>query len=65
MLDENGHGLRHCFGSFKDYSFFVPTEGAEGKSAVIQGNLFVDTLALICKDTMLKMLVNQKQKLKK
>ena len=31
---------------FKDYSFFVPTEGAEGKSAVIQGNLFVDTISV-------------------
>ena len=31
---------------FKDYSFFVPTEGAEGKSAIIQGNLFVDTISV-------------------
>ena len=31
---------------FKDYAFFVPTEGAEGKSAVIQGNLFVDTISV-------------------
>ena len=31
---------------FKDYSFFVPTEGADGKTAVIQGNLFVDTISV-------------------
>ena len=31
---------------FKDYGFFVPTEGAGGKTAIVQGNLFVDTISV-------------------
>ncbi len=34
------------FVRFKDYGFFVPKEGAEGKSAVINGKLSVDTLSV-------------------
>lgn len=29
---------------FKDYGFFVPTEGAEGKTAVMEGRAFIDTM---------------------
>ena len=31
---------------FKDYSFFVPKEGAEGKTAIINGEAFFDTLSV-------------------
>lgn len=31
---------------FKDYGFFVPKEGAEGKTAVVEGFAFVDTLSV-------------------
>lgn len=31
---------------FKDYGFFVPKEGAEGKIAVVEGYAFVDTLSV-------------------
>jgi len=31
---------------FRDYSFFVPKEGVEGKIAVIQGEAFFDTLSV-------------------
>lgn len=31
---------------FTDYGFFVPTEGAEGKHAIIQGEAFFDTLSV-------------------
>jgi len=31
---------------FQDYGFFVPTEGAEGKRTVIQGEAFYDTLTV-------------------
>ena len=31
---------------FKDYGFFVPKYGAEGKSAIINGKLSVDTLSV-------------------
>jgi hypothetical protein len=34
------------FVRFRDYGFFVPTEGAEGKTAFIQGDLFVDTISV-------------------
>ena len=32
---------------FKDYGFFVPKSGAEGKSAIINGKLSVDTLSVV------------------
>ena len=31
---------------FKDYGFFVPKNGIEGKSTIINGNLSVDTLSI-------------------
>ena len=31
---------------FKDYGFFVPKTGAEGKLAVINGQIFIDTLSV-------------------
>jgi len=31
---------------FKDYGFFVPKAGAEGKSAIVNGNISVDTLSV-------------------
>ena len=34
------------FVRFRDYDFFVPTEGAEGKTAFIEGDLFVDTISV-------------------
>ena len=32
--------------SFKDYGFFVPKDGVEGKTAVIEGKAYVDTLSV-------------------
>ena len=34
------------FVRFRDYGFFVPTEGAEGKTAFIEGDFFVDTISV-------------------
>ena len=34
------------FVRFQDYGFFVPTEGAEGKRTVIEGEAFFDTLTV-------------------
>ena len=31
---------------FKDYGFFVPKSGVEGKSAIVNGNISVDTLSV-------------------
>ena len=31
---------------FKDYAFFVPKEGADGKSVIINGEAFYDTLSV-------------------
>ncbi len=31
---------------FKDYGFFVPKEGVEGKTAIINGEAFFDTLSV-------------------
>ena len=31
---------------FKDYGFFVPKSGAEGKSAIVNGNISIDTLSV-------------------
>ena len=31
---------------FKDYGFFMPKEGAEGKTAIISGDAFFDTLSV-------------------
>ncbi len=32
---------------FKDYGFFVPKSGIEGKSTIINGSLSVDTLSIV------------------
>ena len=34
------------FVKFKDYSFFVPTGGINGKKATIRGDIFLDTLSV-------------------
>ena len=39
-------GSDTVFVRFLDYSFFVPTEGAEGKRTVVQGEAFYDTLTV-------------------
>ena len=31
---------------FRNYSFFVPTDGVEGKKAIVEGDLFVDTISV-------------------
>ena len=31
---------------FKDYGFFMPKEGVEGKTAIINGDAFFDTLSV-------------------
>ncbi len=31
---------------FKDYGFFVPTDGAEGKTAIMEGRAFRDTMSV-------------------
>ncbi len=31
---------------FKDYGFFVPTEGVEGKTTIIEGYAFTDTISV-------------------
>ena len=31
---------------FRNYDFFVPTSGAEGKNAIVEGDLFVDTISV-------------------
>lgn len=42
-MDIDGNSL---FVKFKDYAFFVPTSGLEGKSAIVNGKLSVDTLSV-------------------
>tara|TARA_B100001121_G_C18346361_1_gene460399 strand:- start:332 stop:577 length:246 start_codon:yes stop_codon:yes gene_type:complete len=34
------------FVRFRNYGFFVPTNGVEGKTAIIEGDLFVDTISV-------------------
>ena len=36
-------GKDTLFIKFRDYAFFVPTDSVEGKKAIIQGDLFLDT----------------------
>ena len=31
---------------FRDYGFFVPKQGVEGKKAIIKGSAFMDTVAV-------------------
>lgn len=39
-------GKDTVFVRFQDYGFFVPTEGAEGKRTVVEGEAFYDTLTV-------------------
>ncbi len=39
----NGEEMRV---KFKDYGFFVPTEGAEGKTVIMEGFAFTDTISV-------------------
>ena len=39
-------GENKLFVKFKDYGFFVPTAGLEGKSTIVNGKLSVDTLSV-------------------
>lgn len=34
------------FVKFRDYEFFVPTEGVDGKTAILNGDLFIDTTSI-------------------
>ena len=34
------------FIKFRDYAFFVPKDGSEGKKAIVQGDLFLDTVTV-------------------
>jgi hypothetical protein len=34
------------FIKFRDYAFFVPTDSVEGKKAIVQGDLFLDTVTV-------------------
>ena len=43
------------FVRFRDYGFFVPTDSVSGKVAVIEGDLFLDTITVEMKNIMLKM----------
>jgi hypothetical protein len=39
-------GTDTLFVRFRDYGFFVPTDSVSGKTAIIQGELFVDTISV-------------------
>lgn len=34
------------FVRFRNYGFFVPTNGVESKTAIVEGDLFVDTISV-------------------
>jgi hypothetical protein len=34
------------FVRFRDYAFFVPTDSVSGKTAIIEGDLFLDTISI-------------------
>ena len=44
MNVDMGEGQEPLTIRFKDYAFFVPTSGANGKSAIIEGVAYYDTL---------------------
>jgi hypothetical protein len=44
MNVDMGKGVEPLTIRFKDYAFFVPTSGANGKSAIIEGVAYYDTL---------------------
>jgi hypothetical protein len=39
-------GSDTLFVKFRDYGFFVPTSGVDGKTAVVEGDLFLDTTSV-------------------
>ena len=39
-------GTDTIFVRFRDYGFFVPTDSVDGKIAIIQGDLFLDTISV-------------------
>ena len=39
-------GSDTLFIKFRDYGFFVPTSGVGGKTAVVEGDLFLDTISV-------------------
>jgi hypothetical protein len=39
-------GSDTLFVKFRDYGFFVPTSGVGGKTAVVEGDLFLDTISV-------------------
>ena len=39
-------GSDTVFVRFRDYGFFVPTESVNGKTAIIEGDLFLDTISV-------------------
>ena len=39
-------GSDTLFIKFRDYGFFVPTSGVGGKTAVVEGDLFLDTISI-------------------
>lgn len=34
------------FVRFRDYSFFVPTDSVSGKTTVVEGDLFIETISI-------------------
>tara|TARA_B100001093_G_C26613322_1_gene921220 strand:- start:443 stop:940 length:498 start_codon:yes stop_codon:yes gene_type:complete len=39
-------GTDTVFVRFRDYGFFVPTDSVNGKTAIIEGELFIDTISV-------------------
>ena len=39
-------GTDTLFIKFRDYGFFVPTSGVDGKTAIVEGELFLDTTSV-------------------
>lgn len=39
-------GTDTVFVRFRDYGFFVPTDSVNGKIAIIEGELFLDTISV-------------------
>ena len=39
-------GTDTIFIRFRDYGFFVPTDSVSGKTAIIEGDLFLDTISV-------------------
>lgn len=46
MTLDMGEGQEEMHVRFKNYGFFVPTEGVDGKTAVIEGMAYRDTLSV-------------------